>query len=248
MKKKKFYFYIDESWDHSLSNINEDFPYFLLCWILISEEENNRMIQEFNDLKNEFFKSESVILHSRDIRKCNWPFQILFDLDIKKRFYENINSNIIWLDFYIISAGIKKLDYIKKYWKLADNPYQVSLSLILERMIFLLDKLSPDTSVEIIVEKRWKNEDKDLLEYYNKIKDLWTYYVSSPRFKQKIEKFDFRSKNQNDIWVQLADLCAYPLISFMRDNNASNPAFQILEKKIYTNHDWTKKYWLKIYP
>ena len=147
-----------------------------------------------------------------------------------------------------ISAWIKKIDYIKKYWKLADNPYQVSLSFILERMIFFLDAKWIDTNVEIIVEKRWRNEDKDLLEYYNKIKDWGTWYVKNERFKQKIEKFDFRNKNENDIWVQLSDLCAYPLVSFIRDCNSLNPAFQILENKIYKNWDWTKKYWLKIYP
>ncbi|MDR0859719.1 MAG: DUF3800 domain-containing protein [Candidatus Peribacteria bacterium] len=66
----KYYFFIDESGDHSLQNVNEDFPYFLLCGILIAEEEYRKLEQKIITLKQSIFGSEKVILHSRDIRKC----------------------------------------------------------------------------------------------------------------------------------------------------------------------------------
>jgi len=102
---QKFYFYIDESWDHSLQNINEDFPYFLLCGVLISETENEKLNKKIIALKNNFFKTDKAILHSRDVRKCEKHFQVFFDLKIKKR--------NVWL--YEKIALIKKKDTTPKY-------------------------------------------------------------------------------------------------------------------------------------
>ena len=88
----KTYLFIDESGDHGLSSIDPDFPVFVLCGIIISEENyqliNNRIIE----LKSKFWNQQKVILHSRDIRKCEKEFQILFDLEIKKQFYEQLNA------------------------------------------------------------------------------------------------------------------------------------------------------------
>lgn len=239
----KYYFYIDETWDHSLSNINEDFPYFLLCWILISEDENKKLNEQINSLKYDFFWTTEVILHSRDIRKCDKAFKILFDLKIKEEFYIRLNKVIENIDFKMISIWIKKEDYIKKYWKVAENPYQISLSYMLERLIFCL--WNNWHTVDIIVEKRWKKEDRDLLEYYNKIYNIWTYYVKSSDFKTKITNFDFREKRKNDVWIQLADLCAYPIVWHIRSKEL-NPAFDIIKSKFYQKN-W-KIYWFKVHP
>lgn len=239
----KYYFYIDETWDHSLSNINEDFPYFLLCWILLSEEENKKLNEKINALKFDFFWTTEVILHSRDIRKCDKAFKILFDLKIKEQFYNRLNKVIENIDFEIISIWIKKEEYIKKYWKIAENPYQISLSYMLERLIFCL--WNNWHTVDIIVEKRWKKEDSSLLEYYNKIYNIWTYYVKSEDFKTKITSFDFREKRKNDVWIQLADLCAYPIVWHIKSKEF-NPAFEVIKWKFYQKN-WNV-YWFKVHP
>ena len=244
---QKCYFYIDESGDHSLQNINEDFPYFLLCGILISEEENTRMIEKITALKKKFFGTESAILHSRDIRKCEKHFQIFFDLKVKEAFYTELNKIITETDFTIISNAVSKIDYIKQYGKSAINPYNISLSYILERMVFCLNE-KKCTSVEIFVEKRWKKEDQALLNHYNTVLDVWTSYVKPERFKSIINDFVFRKKLDNDIGIQIADLCAYPLISYVRDQDRDNPAYKIIEPKIYINPKTQKQSWLKIIP
>jgi hypothetical protein len=105
---------------------------------------------------------------------------------------------------------------------------------MLERMIFCLDEKQANR-VEIYVEKRGKKEDMALLNHYNTVLDQGTYFVNSQRLKQKIEKFSFQHKLNNDIGIQIADLCAYPLISFVRNPDRDNPAFQVIEPKIYTN-------------
>lgn len=244
---QKFYFYIDESWDHSLQNINDDFPYFLLCGVLISKTENEKLNKKIIELKNKFFNTEKAILHSRDIRKCEKHFQVFFDLKIKELFYQELNAIISEIDFTIISNAVRKIDYIKQYGKSAINPYNISLSYMLERMVFCLNE-KKWTSVEIFVEKRWGKEDQALLNHYNTVLDVWTSYVKPERFKSLIADFVFRKKLDNDIGIQIADLCAYPLISYVRDQDKNNPAYKIIEPKIYINPKTNKQSWLKIIP
>lgn len=71
--------FIDESGDHGLSNLNPNFPLFLLCGIVISSEEYELLRRDFNAIKQSIWQSENVIFHSRDIRKCEKEFKYLFD-------------------------------------------------------------------------------------------------------------------------------------------------------------------------
>jgi hypothetical protein len=80
----KYNLYIDESGDHGLSNLNPDFPIFLLCGIVISSVEYESLRLQFNHIKNEIWKSDHVIFHSRDIRKCEKEFKYLFDLKLSE--------------------------------------------------------------------------------------------------------------------------------------------------------------------
>src|SRR3989344_5042072 len=125
---QKYHFFLDETGDHGLSFIDENFPIFLLAGCLFSQEQYLSIKKELNKFKQEFFKTTEVILHSRDIRKCEGAFQILFDLDVKKRFYERLNKIISSAEFTIISVAIDKKKHIEKYGKLANNPYTICLS------------------------------------------------------------------------------------------------------------------------
>ena len=241
------YVFIDESGDHSLQHVNQDFPYFLLCSVIISVEEYNIFEQKINELKHFFFGTSKVIFHSRDIRKHDGHFSKLFDPEIKQDFYEKLNTIITDTDFTIIANGVRKNDYIKLYGKSAINPYHISLSYLLERTIFYLDEL-PKSSCHIMVEMRGKKEDKELLQHYNTVLDTGTYYVDDQRFQQRIDDFTFRSKYKNDVWIQLADLCAYPLISYIRYPDNENPAYKLLHPKIYKNPKTWHLSWFKTVP
>ena len=166
MKKeiKKYYLFIDESGDHGLVTLDEAFPVFLLCGLLTSEDNYKEIRQSINELKNKFWKNKEVILHSRDIRKCEKEFQILFDLEIKRQFYGMINNVIKNSTYRIISSAIDKIEYIRNYGRLSNDVYELALSFIIERAIFSLDEISNvEKQLEIVIEKRGKKEDKKLL-------------------------------------------------------------------------------------
>src|SRR3990167_6435777 len=166
---KEFHFFMDETGDHGLSFVDESFPIFLLAGCLFESAEYEKIIQEINAFKQEFFNTTEVILHSRDIRKCDGAFQILFDLELKKKFYERLNAIISGANFTIIAVAIDKKKHVEKYGKLANNPYTICLSYILERLIFCTDQNPNISTVSITIEKRGKKEDKQLLAHYNSV-------------------------------------------------------------------------------
>jgi len=81
--------FLDETGDHGLSYIDENFPLFLLSACLYDESSFRKTEEEINSFKQKFFGTTKVILHSRDIRRCNGAFQILFDDKIKKISIQN---------------------------------------------------------------------------------------------------------------------------------------------------------------
>lgn len=154
----KYYLFIDESGDHGLKTVDESFPVFILCGVLISENNFSKINSDLVDLKLKYWNNNNVILHSRDIRKCNNEFKILFDLNVKEKFYNDVNSVISANNYHIISSAINKIEFIKKYGKLEDDVYEIALSFILERTIFCLDEFKNCESLEIIIEKEVKKK------------------------------------------------------------------------------------------
>lgn len=248
LNDNKYHFFLDESGDHGLTFIDPNFPIFLLAGCLFSDEEYKKIIEKLNKFKIDFFKTIEVILHSRDIRKCEGSYQILFDLELKKNFYEKLNSIILNSQFKIISVAIDKKKHIEKYGKVAGNPYIICLSYILERLIFCTDDNKP-SEVEITIEKRGKKEDDQLLSYYNKVVDRGTFHVSPDRFKNRFSNFSMLLKKDNSIGLQVADLCAYPLARHVLNSKEPYIPYQIIEDKLYKSKNGKSEgFGLKVFP
>jgi hypothetical protein len=242
-------FFLDETGDHGLSFVDENFPLFLLAGCIVEDEALLIFENDIRAFKMEFFKSEDVILHSRDIRKCEGPFQILFDLEIKARFYERLNAIITNTPFTIIGAAVNKKKHIEKYGKSARDPYALSLSFVLERFVFFLNRAQRGSTADIIIEKRGQKEDAQLLSQYNAVYDRGTYFVTESEMKTRVMNFTFKHKRENIIGLQLADLCAYPLARHVLSVNEPYVPFEVIKGKIYCNAKGeTKGYGLKVFP
>lgn len=249
MDLDKYHLFLDETGDHGLSFIDKNFPLFLLCGCVFRKDKLTTTEIEINKFKFKYFKTKEVILHSREIRKCEGPFQILFNLELKASFYSDLNKIIENAEFTIISTAIQKQEHIMKYGKSAINPYSMSLSFILERLVFCLGKNNMECDVEIFVEERGKKEDRALVSHFNTIFDLGTYFVDSQRFKQIIKRMSFHSKRDNIIGLQIADLCAYPLARHILYPKEPYRPFDVIEDKIYCSKDGQIfGYGLKIFP
>ena len=245
----KYFCFLDETGDHGLTFIDKNFPILLLCGVIIREDYLRNVEGEVKRFKIKYFNTDEVILHSREIRKCEGPFQILFDLDLKAAFYKDLNSILSTSAYSLIGSGINKEKLIKKYGKVAKDPYSISLSFILERLIFFTDRIGIPSTLEVLVEERGKREDQALLSNFNAILDRGTHYITSERFKARIKRLAFHAKRDNIIGLQIADLCAYPLARHILNPQEPYIPFKIIDSKIYKSQKGRKMGWgLKIFP
>lgn len=242
-----YYLFIDESGDHGLTTLNPNFPVFLLCGILIPENEYFLIRNQMNLIKKEFWKAKEVVFHSRDIRKCEKEFQILFDMELKAAFYLQLNSCIKNGNYTIIASAIRKDKYIQKFGRLSNDVYELALSFIIERSVFYLDEIkNQEKTLHIVIERRGKKEDKKLDEHFQRLVARGTGYVDANRLKEVNPNIHFRNKKENVNGLQLADLIAYPMARYVIDPYRANPAFDIVAPKIYKKNG--KRYGLKIFP
>ncbi len=243
----KYHLFIDESGDHGLTTLNPEFPVFLLCGILASSEEYANIREMMNKLKHDIWDNKEVIFHSRDIRKCEKEFQVLFDMELKRKFYEKLNLIIREGKYTVIAPAIRKDNYIKRYGRLSNDVYELALSFIIERTIFCLDGIySINKQIEIVIEKRGKAEDKKLEEHFQRLLARGTGFVTSERLKDYSLSIIIKNKRENINGLQLADLIAYPAARYVMEPKRANPAFEAFENKIYCKNG--KRYGLKIFP
>ncbi len=249
-RNKKYYFFLDETGDHGLTMIDERFPLFLLAGCLFEEKEYEKVSNELNAFKREFFNTTEVILHSREIRKCEGAFQILLDLTVKQKFYEKLNKILSTESFTIITVAINKKNYIEKYGKSAQNPYSMCLSFMLERLVFSTDDNGRDSHVSILIEKRGKKEDIQLIAHYNSVIDMGTNHVTAEQFKKRIEKFEMQWKKDNEIGLQISDLCAYPIARHILNSEEPYIPFLIIQSKLRRKgkEGTVDGYGIKIFP
>ena len=242
-----YHLFLDESGDHGLANIDANFPVFVLCGVIVSDQAYRQVDMEMVHLKKKFWGERKAILHSRDIRKCQKEFQILFDLEIKKEFYAAVNHLIASSEYAIIASAINKVHHIAQYGKLASDVYEIALSFIIERSVFYLDdQPGNEKHLHITIEKRGKKEDIQLREHFQRLCSRGTGYVTPDRIRAYGLDIELRSKTDDINGLQLADLIAYPIARYVLDPKRANPAFDVLEVKFYSKG--SKRYGLKVFP
>ncbi len=245
---QEYYLFLDESGDPSLKSINHDFPIFALLGVLISKKDYEFLNSVFDRIKLKYFGSENVILHSRDIRKCEGLFSRLFDLNTKKHFYYDLDKAMKETNYKIIASAIKKEEHLDLFGKLADDPYEIGLTFLLERAAFELDEVNGMAAV--IIESRGDKEDNNLAAKYNELTTRGSRQVSAEQFVLRFgTSVDFRKKEENDNGLQMADLCAYPTARHVLHPNQPQPAFDIIfEKFRKSNHGQAEGYGIQIFP
>lgn len=239
--------FIDESGDHGLANIDKQYPVFVLCGVIIERGAYEELKNQFNTLKERYWGGKKVIFHSRDIRKCDKEFSILLNIGLKNEFYSQLNNIIQSIPYTIVSSVVHKEEYIKKYGKIGQDIYGISLSFLLERGVFYLDKNCKDTKeTYVVIERRGQKEDDNLSSHFQKVTSRGTFFVTPNRFTSYGFRCHFRHKKEDVVGLQLADLIAYPIATHCIDPERANPAFELIEPKFYKGEG--KNYGLKKYP
>ena len=67
-EKDKYYLFVDECGDQNLTSLDENFPIFTLCGVLMSHSQLRAMVGKISALKKKYWGDKTVILHSRDVQ------------------------------------------------------------------------------------------------------------------------------------------------------------------------------------
>lgn len=236
----RYYLFIDECGDHNLVKYDPGFPVFTLCGILVSKENLNALNKAFEELKLEIFGTKQVIIHSTDIRKWRGPFSILSDETLRVKFFNSIEKILSQNDAYVIVSCTILKEQLNKFCVRGEEEdvYGLSLAYLIERSIFSVDNNSKNESsnISIVVERRGKNEDKKLLNYYNGLRIRGTKWVDSKRLKSRISDFSFKNKKDNIIGLQIADLIAYPITIHLLYPNRKNLSYDAIKHNIFQDN------------
>lgn len=227
--------YVDETGDHSLKKVDPDFPVFVLTAVVTPLEQYiKHSVPQILEFKTKYFPNEGVILHSRDIRKSIGSFSILRDVNIKRRFMEDLSGLIENLNFELIVCSIDKTRMIEKYGPQALNPYEYSLKVVLERLVYIIEHRGVNT-INFIFEARGKKEDHNLELEFLRIMDRGTEYISHERFAECDFTISFLKKELNIIGNQIADLAGYPIARNLISPSHSSKAFGVVQGKFLNN-------------
>jgi hypothetical protein len=224
--------YLDETGDHGMDAIRNEFPVFGLVLLLAEYEAYCTIIvPAIYRLKLDFFGYEGVILHSRDIRRQQGPYSFLVDAKYRAAFYQRINAIMGTMPYQIIATIIHK-DRHKERGRRVDNPYTLALTFALERLLVFLEEVGQN-EVRIVAEARGKNEDEALrLSFLKTVRD-GTTTIGLERFGRIRFELDFIAKERNLVGTQMADLVAYPLARYVLDPARANLAYEVFKEKIY---------------
>lgn len=237
--------HVDESGDHSLSKIDENYPIFVLSFCIFKKQNyTDTVIKKITKFKFDHFGHDMIILHENEIRRDKGAFNHLKSKAIKEAFLNELTSIIDGEDFTIIACVIDKNKLIARYHK-PDNPYDIAVKFCLERLYNFLQSVNQSNkSTYVIFEERGKKEDDDLELSFRRVCDGDNTHSLKYQFE-----IILANKQSNCIGLQLADLTARPIgLSYLKPGQ-DNRAFEIIKNKLYCN-SYSKflGYGLKIFP
>lgn len=213
--------YVDESGDHSLTSIDEDYPIFVLTFSIFQKNTYIKdIVPSFQKLKFKYFGHDIIILHENEIRRRKNDFKQLYNKEIFTNFINDLSQTIKISEFKIITCVIDKKALRPNLIK-DSNPYHIALEFCLKELHNFIDNTSKKT--HIVVEKRGKKEDLELELEFRRLCDKRDY------------NFDIilADKKTNSIGLQLSDMIARPIGKHFINSEEENRAYDIIKTKLY---------------
>lgn len=245
MENSDYIIYVDESGDHNLVQTNPAYPIFSLAFCIFKKSDYiSQAVPSLQELKFRWFGHDAFVLHEREVRKREKPFDILSNKEIFNAFMEEVSAMVANTPMTVIAAVIHK-DQLKAKYTSPANPYELALKFCIERTVrFLQEQGQTDKLTHIIVECRGKQEDRDLELEFRRICD-------GQNVLGKIDCLDilFVDKKANSTGLQVADLIARPIGLKVLRPDQPNRAYELIETKFRQNNSGVfRGYGFKSFP
>jgi len=236
--------YVDESGDHSLTSIDEQYPVFVLSFCIFHKEIYAAQVAaEVRRLKFATFGHDMVVLHEHDIRKKTGAFSQL-GKEARDAFMTALTGIMEAAEFTLLAVVIDKRKLTHKYSH-PSHPYHLAMEFGLERLDRLMRSRGQNGRLtHVICEARGAEEDKELELQFRRICDGSN--KDRRRYPFQIMICD---KKTNSEGLQLADLTARPVgLSVLRPDQP-NRAMAVLRGKFHrSDSGQIEGYGLKRFP
>lgn len=248
--------YVDESGDHSLTSIDENFPIFCLAFCIFRKDECARTaVPLLHEFKFRWFGHDSHVLHESDIVKRRFPYSFLQYDAIRESFMADLSGVLEATPMTVIAAVIRKERLTRRYSS-PENPYQLALLFCLEKAFeFLQANGEGAGSCHVICESRSPREKpgrgKEDLELELEFRRIVAgdHYLQRRGSEMPCFEIQFVPKLANSCGLQLADLIARPIGLRILRGHQPNRAFEIIQRKIWRGPDGQSSwYGLKVFP
>lgn len=221
--------YVDESGDHGLQSIDQNYPIFVLAFCVFNKRHySENVVSDLQKFKFRHFGHDLVILHDHEIRKEKGDFRFFSSRQHKNDFLNELTHVVETSRFVLISCVIEKCKLTHSQVE-SENPYHLALGLCLEGLHqFLAEKGQENHLTHVVVEKRGRREDDEMELEFRRFCDGQNYLNQKFNFEVR-----FADKKANSAGLQLADLVARPIGLHILKPDQNNRAFETLKKKFY---------------
>ncbi len=168
----KYIVYVDESGDHGMQSIDEQYPLFVLAFCVFHKDHYSRkVVPALETFQFKHFGHDQVVLHEQEIRKEKGAFTIFRTRGHKEQFLDELTSIIEESRFILINCVIDKRR-LQQQQKKPSNPYHIALRFCLETLYeFLEEKGEQGHLTHVVVEQRGRKEDDELELEFRRICD-----------------------------------------------------------------------------
>lgn len=219
--------FVDETGDHGMTHINQDFPLFGLAFCVFKKSDYvENVTPALRRLKFATFGHDMVVLHEHDIRKKENAFALM-GREPREAFLAALTQIIDAAPFALVTVVIDKRNLAPA--ATPQNVYHLALLFGLERVFgFLSEAGQDDRLTHVVVECRGKREDAELELEFRRICE-GANELNRPLPLRLV----MADKRTNSEGLQLADMVARPVaLSVLRPDQA-NRAFDFLRPKFW---------------
>lgn len=235
--------FVDESGDHSLKSIDEEYPLFVLCFCIVKKEDYaDVLVPRLKRLKFDTFGHDCVVLHEIDIRRKRGAFSQL-GKEPREAFMESLTQIIVDTPMTVVAVVIDKRKLTQRY-TFPHNPYHIGIQYGLERVRhFLRMNGQHDKLTHVVCEARGPKEDADLELQFRRVCD------GDNRTRVPYQ-FDIVvcDKKANSEGLQISDLMARPIGLHVLRPHQANRAYDVLSTKFFAPGEVVHGNGLKVFP
>lgn len=208
--------YIDESGDHTYDSASSlDKRYLGLTGVLIHKAGYDGQVQrQLEELKRRFFRydpDDPPILVRSQIKSRKGPFYVFQNEKLSDAWEEAVLTFLKTLVPYtqVFTVTIDKSEHLKRFPVRTFDPYEYSLSVLLNRVRGWLRLKG--TTADVMAESRGRREDGQIHQAYLSLMAHGSLYGDGAYHKVAFPDADLkmRRKDQNVAGLQVADILAY---------------------------------------